>query len=231
MSKCIECQINKGICRSKIEKILCKNCAKLDKYTLITKTNCKKFYFMTDDDLEDVDLDEYYGTGAFGSCEATYYIKEQIILKACEKFNTTKEELDNVLENIVNQKRIKKQQRENKSALKRESDKEKRKQKLTNALVKAGLVLRDDSVLCQKYINGDKTINSSLNEIVERMCQMKYLFEFCHMDECKDIAYEEYTDELNSGYFPDCSVFDRAEDIALGKYSNGQYPNKYPWQN
>jgi hypothetical protein len=63
------------------------------------------------------------------------------------------------------------------------------------------------------------------------MCQMKYLFEYCHMDECKSEAYDDYNEELRAGYYPDCSVFDRAEDLALNRYSNGHYPVVYPWQN
>lgn len=62
------------------------------------------------------------------------------------------------------------------------------------------------------------------------MCEMKYLFEYCHMDDCKQEAYEEYIEELNAGYFLDCSVFERAEEIALNKYSNGYYPAIFPWQ-
>jgi hypothetical protein len=50
------------------------------------------------------------------------------------------------------------------------------------------------------------------------------------MDDCKSEAYEEYQEELRAGYYPDCSVFDRAEDIALTKYSKGRYPHIYPWQ-
>ncbi len=51
------------------------------------------------------------------------------------------------------------------------------------------------------------------------------------MDECKSEAYDDYNEELRAGYYPDCSVFDRAEDLALNRYSNGHYPVVYPWQN
>ena len=61
------------------------------------------------------------------------------------------------------------------------------------------------------------------------MCEMKYLYEYCHMDECRQIAYEEYLAEKNDGYYPDMSVSDRAEMIALDKYSNGKYPEIFPW--
>ncbi len=40
-TKCVECLTNKGTFRSRLERTLCSECSKLDKYTLITKTNCK----------------------------------------------------------------------------------------------------------------------------------------------------------------------------------------------
>lgn len=89
-----------------------------------------------------------------------------------------------------------------------------------------GLELRSDSNLCKKYIDGDV---KDLQGVVKRMCQMKYLYDYCHMDECHEIAYEQQCDELNAGYFPDCSVSDQAELIALRKYSNGKYPDNWPW--
>jgi hypothetical protein len=226
MVKCIECNNNKGIERSKIDKCLCKDCYKLDKYTLIVKTKAKNEYLLTDFDLEF--LDEYYGTGAFGNGQATYYIKEQLIQEACNIYDVLPEQLDNKLNEIKNQKRIKKEQRDELIKQNKIIKKNKRESKLKEKLENAGLELRNDSVLCKKYI--ENTSEYSIKEIVNRMCQMKYLFEYCNMDECKTDAYEEHQEELNAGYFPDCSVFERAEDIALKKYSNGHYPKIFPWQ-
>ncbi len=67
----------------------------------------------------------------------------------------------------------------------------------------------------------EKQKKMKIQDIVERMCQMKYLFEYCHMDECKEKALEEQRETLEAGYIPDCSVFDEAEIMALDKYSNG----------
>ena len=103
----------------------------------------------------------------------------------------------------------------------------KRRQELISALQIVKLEFRNDSALCKKYIEGDTTY--SLREVVLRMCQMKYLFEYCNMEECKQIAYDEYIETFNSGYFPDFKVFDEAERIALNKYSNGIYPKIFPW--
>ena len=104
---------------------------------------------------------------------------------------------------------------------------DKRKNRLINELGKYKLDLRDDSVLCQNYIHGNKKYD--LDEIVLRMCEMKYLYEYCHMDECRDIAYEQYKAEKDAGYYPDMSVSEHAEMIALNKYSNGKYPDTFPW--
>ena len=59
---------------------------------------------------------------------------------------------------------------------------------------------------------------------------MKYLFDYCHMNECQNLAYDEFNEELRAGYYPDRSVFEIAEDMALSKYSNGHYPCVFPWQ-
>ena len=226
MVNCEECNNNKGIERAKLEKTVCKDCYKLDKYTLVAKTKAKKEYILNDNDF--VSLKIYFGTAAYGSGLATYYTKEQIIQKACEIHNTTQEQLNTVLEELKNQKQIKKQYKQMSVNQNKAIKKINREYNLTKALNQAGLELRNDSVLCKKYIDGDGEID--LDKCVQRMCEMKYLFEYCHMDECKAEAYEENCEELRAGYFPDCSVFDKAEDIALRKYSNGYYPNIFPWQ-
>jgi hypothetical protein len=116
---------------------------------------------------------------------------------------------------------------DNNKILKKEEKCLKRKVLLTKALTKAGLELREDSKLCKKYISGE--IKENKNNIVERMCQMRYLFEYCNMNECKEEAYNNQIEIFNAGYFPDCSVFEEAEFIALDKYSNGKYPKIFPW--
>jgi hypothetical protein len=97
---------------------------------------------------------------------------------------------------------------------------------LVNALAAKHLVLREDSKLCQMYIEGCKDA-WTLEQIVHRMCQMKYLYDYCHMDECCDEAYKEQKEEKQAGYWPDRTVMEQAEMIALEKYGN--YPLAWPW--
>lgn len=88
------------------------------------------------------------------------------------------------------------------------------------------LTLRNDSKLCTGYING--TIKDlTCKQIAVRMCQMKYLYDYCHMNDCCEEAYESQQEEYRAGYLPDCTVFEQAELIALHKYGN--YPNVWPW--
>jgi hypothetical protein len=65
--------------------------------------------------------------------------------------------------------------------------------------------------------------------IIDHEMPGKYLYEYCHMNECRNIAYEHYRAEKEAGYYPDMSVSEHAEMIALEKYSNGKYPDTFPW--
>ena len=95
---------------------------------------------------------------------------------------------------------------------------------LTFLLKQAGLELRDDSKLCKKYIN---TAEGDPSYIVERMSQMKFLFEYCNMQKVLDEVSLKQEEEWESGYIPDCTVFDEAEYTILEKTP---YPKIWPWQ-
>ena len=93
--------------------------------------------------------------------------------------------------------------------------------------------LRKDSALCSKYING--TIDLTLDQVVRRMCEMKYLYEYCHMKEIKYNVYKMYLhdkkkSDKNIKYVKDGSLSKKAEQIALETWSNGKYPEKFPWE-
>jgi hypothetical protein len=216
---CIECN-NPGKKNITFDLILCDNCRDLDKYTLITKTDSKKNYYLKDDDIDNLisfTKKTRYGPG-------TFFIKSDIINVFCNKYYTNIDNYQSVLDTLKNEKNIKKQQRSEK----KNNDKEKRKQILIEGLNNRGVSFREDSTLCQNFIDGNKNLN--INFVINRMCQMKYLFEYCHMNECKQQAYEEQKEELNAGYFPDVSILDQAEYIALKKYSNNKYPEIFPWE-
>ena len=104
-----------------------------------------------------------------------------------------------------------------------------RKNKLEQRLKSRGLEFRTDSALCTKYIDGNTDLH--IDFIVERMCQMKYLYEYCNMKQIKSQVYKEYQLELSMGKISESHVSARAEKIALDTFSDGIYPEKYPWEN
>lgn len=105
-----------------------------------------------------------------------------------------------------------------------ESIHQKRKQELKKALQWKGLKFRRDSKYCKYYV---KTGKGSIEKIVERMCQMRYLFEYCdfrnRLEDMEQIHEERYFDGIDS----DCSYFEEAELDVL--FLIDRYPTVYPW--
>ena len=62
---------------------------------------------------------------------------------------------------------------------------------------------------------------------MERMCQMKFLFEYCNMKHEIEKAKEEQSEEWDMGYIPDNSVFELAEMNILNRIK--EYPKVFPW--
>ena len=197
-----------------------------DKYTLVTKTNAKKNYFLKDEDLDKID--KILGKSAYGP--TTYFTTANLINYLCEKHNLAPDQLNDFIINLINQRNSKSNNRNKKIEGNKKNKMGKRREKLIKELSKFKLELRNDSVLCQNYIEGKSS--HDLDDIVKRMCEMKYLFEYCHMDECKQIIYDECdsdSDSSDSSYSYSISIFKRAEILALKKYSNGKYPSTFPW--
>jgi len=220
---CIECKVKKGKLSNNFNIIICNNCKIHDKYLLITKTNAKKKYLLKDDDL--INLPSINKNSSYGP--ATYYTKENLLNYMCIKYNILILDVENYIQNKKQEKEFKKQEKQNTITQQNELKKITRRNKLISALAEYKLDLRSDSQLCKKYIDGSNEYN--IQNIVQRMCEMKYLYDYCNMNECCDEAYERYNDELNAGYFPDMSVSEHGEIIALSKYSNNKYPDIFPW--
>jgi hypothetical protein len=225
-SNCIEC-MNKCNYYERLEKYVCIKCRNLDTYMLITRTKTKEIYMLKDDEL--TNLTYYIGRTRYG--EARYYIKADIEKYLCVKYNITynipNTDLYSEIDRLKKNKEETRKEKYEKALERRNIKKEARKNKLITELSKYKLRLRNDSMLCKQYIEGN--CEYSLKDVVQRMCEMKYLYEYCHMKESYSVAYEEQQEELRAGYFPDCSISEQAEDISLRKYSNGKYPKVFPW--
>ena len=229
--RCHHCQTDKmPVKKIKILDLnLCESCEESPKYKLIFKSRVKTEYFLQKEDLKNLEDFESYNVAYRNNPNCVLYKLSDVIKIFCTKHDLDKNDVIgiknkiNELHELKKQKQVERKQKiqENKTIMSN-----KRKNKLKNALEQYGLQLRDDSKLCQGYIDGsikDWTIDG----IVKRMCQMKYLYDYCDMDDCYVEAYEKQQEEYDDGYFHDCSILDQAESIALEKH--GDYPKVWPW--
>ena len=218
-NNCNNCNNYNSKCRLNylLNIYLCSDCFNLNKYIKISKTKALNTYLLKIDDLQN--CKSYLGKTKYG--DTTYYMEDDVINVACNKYNTN---VDNII-NVINE--IK----DNKNKIKNDKKKiktESKKNKLINKLHEAGIEFRDESILCHTYIYENSKY--TLDEIVERMCQMKYLYEYCNYNKYKNDAYKQYLEDKKYGHV-DYRVSDLAEMNALNAHSNGIYPNIFPWQN
>jgi hypothetical protein len=192
-----------------------------DYYTL---TKCKELFFLNDNELSQIKYIDCRNPHHRQSLMKLYH-KNDVLDFLKNKYETNSMEV--IDQHIQEIKQIK-DERKQKRLSNKQSKKEKRKYDLLDALNQYGLTLRSDSKLCKGYLEGKiKDTKSNLDFIVERMCQMKYLFEYCDMKNEIEKAKKEQQEEWNDGYFPDISVFDHAELNILRRINT--YPKIFPW--
>ncbi len=206
----------------KINSEFSKICKLQEEKTWICKSTAKNKYHLTDNDLENLTYREVKNPHYRCAAPMMLYEENDVIDYTCKKFTCSFNELHN---RIAILDAVKKEKEKNLKQ-KRNIKQKERRDMLISALDKVGLKIRSDSRLCSGYING--TIKDwTLEDIVERMCQMKYLFDYCDMSTYLSSTIHE-TREYR-GYYDKEEVFEMAEHEALQKH--GGYPKKYPWIN
>lgn len=199
---------------------LCDQCRELPAYTLICKTTAKKQYHLTDKEISGL-VTYSVANPHFRSASEMILIKLRDVLEfLCQKYNC---DLSQAMVLLANNGQ-KREQKKQKMAQTREINRNQRKSELVDAMNQYHLVIRSDSKLCEGYIDG--TIkNWTLPQIVERMCQMKYLYEHTNFsDEYDSVRKDMYY----YGDYPSSEeIFDTAEHNILSKC--GGYPKIYPW--
>ncbi len=222
---CDDCeQLTNSYIKNANDENLCTDCGQKDVHIYICKTNIKKDYFLTDKDLLLANLDiidvknPKYNSGA----RMNLFKKSDITDLFCEKYSVTHEEIQDQIIKLHELKEAKK-----KRTLENKAGKVVSKTTiLENALKKYKLDMRSDSKLCSGFIDGSIK-DWTVDQVVHRMCQMKYLFDYCDMDDCFEEAKTRRQEEYDAGYFPDMPLFDEAEQIALK--NAGGYPQVFPW--
>lgn len=87
---------------------------------------------------------------------------------------------------------------------------------LSEALIREGIEFREDSQLCNKYVNGELEESWTLESVVRRMCEMRFLFEYTNFRNFYTVVKQNMT-------------FDQAEKSVLRMI--GGYPQLWPWNN
>jgi hypothetical protein len=244
---CVECKAKNKTQKDRAREIyLCQECFNSEKYALICKTDVKTKYLLTDSEIKDC---EYYTVSNGWYQDKKLYHLREIKDIFCSKNKISRDDDDVINNKMISLKEEKERrkverktiatmrrtERERKAKERHKKLSEIRRVELREALAEYGLELRDDSNLCDNYIDGeikegDGEDDWSLDQIVHRMCQMKYLYDYCNMSHCCDKAYRRQEEEKREGFWPDCSVFEEGEMIALEKYGeNGGYPKVWPW--
>ena len=144
-------------------------------------------------------------------------------------FGDDTEYIDQMISDLDDERDAKRAERDTRKQAKNKTRLDKsveRRSELTEKLSAVGLQLRADSKLCSGYI--DATITYDIDTVVDRMCQMKYLFDYCDLNKYIQIAKKE-RNELWRDFRErdDEPLLDAAERMVLEEI--GTYPVKWPW--
>lgn len=178
---CIKCDRK---CTSVHQLAVCRSCLK---DLAITKTIAMKTYNFKKQELDDIDHYSYKNT--HGGYTHLYLLKEIRLLAIRKRFNKINPNINTYMNclNILQKENLERKKisrdktkkmletrKKNRKLKEKQIELERkiRRKELTSKLAKKGLELRNDSVCCNKYINGDDEL--SLNEVVDIMITMNF---------------------------------------------------------
>lgn len=206
---------------------LCPTCEELDEYKIYFKTAAKQKFFLTDKDLADCPcVEKPHHT--YNSIMVFYSYLDLCDIFAA-KYNVNagnKAAIEDMIETLEQ----KKSDRKEKLLRAKRQAQAARKKELVALLKTKRLELRADSKLCENYIKGENDDYWTPRRIVRRMCQMKYLYEYCNYKKHLNNAYEEcrYDYDFRGRERIDY-IESIAEENALKSVGLKDWPTKWPW--
>lgn len=224
---CLECNAENSRIHPGYNIRLCDDCRVSNKYKLLTKTHAKQMYHLNETDLESIPQ-QMAKNPIFSSASMMVLIKQHDLIKCfCSKYKIADVDNDNAITNKILELDEKSTKRKEKRAVTILKNKEKRRNELVAVFVKYEIKIRNDSKLCVGFI--DNTLkNWSAEEVAKRMCQMKYLHDYCDFSKFHEKAYQNQREERQAGYHNDTTVSEDAEKMAI-KSIGGKYPTVWPW--
>jgi hypothetical protein len=176
-TNCDNCKINfeaqlKSVFQvNNTDIFLCIDCKKIDGL-LIRRSIAKYEYCLEEEDLNDIKSNKVINYPNPKS--EYYYYKEDLLKKAIEKYGSFEQFTE------------RKEKREKRSYMTRRAQKIKetnihhikmaRKRNLEKELLKNGIKMRNDSKLCESYIQDGDESGNNIEEIVRIMVEMEFLY-------------------------------------------------------
>lgn len=104
-----------------------------------------------------------------------------------------------------------------------------RREKLANALAEKGLPLRMDGFLCTTYVKNGDTAEWSLDAVVRRMCEVRFLYDYTRYEDLYQTMMrwaklEQPEIEMNKR-----EIQKKAEEAVLSTLPGKTWPARWPW--
>jgi len=205
---CTSCEGKKGKPFKWTKERLCDDCRSLKKYQVITKSEAVSHYRLREEHLDEL-FCVYTNNRYRRDAPIRLYLRTQVREMSLRVHGSKEARLNSIQ---------KSKERSAKAQKTRQDNMNRRMNELTAALQAQGLTLRNDSRLCQGYINGSVKTHS-VEMIVEVMLKHKMLYEqlHCHkrfkrwvknrgIEECRLLektiseAREQFKDRLWDAY-------------------------------
>jgi DNA repair protein len=216
---CFEC----GMSTSNVDHFynyhICSSCRReIPKYKLITKTTCKKEFCLSEKDL--TGLDHVLSTNPYyrSSAPMMLFLESDIKEYAYDKYGGV-DGLQNKLkkrqESLEKRRQTKKNVREN------------RKFEIQQELAMRGMNVRNDSKLCQGYINNTLDSRWTLEKVVDMMIEMKWLYEYTDYQQELDKQMNSYA---RHNHIPIYATYSYVEDdVRRHVLAKNPVPHELPW--
>jgi hypothetical protein len=222
-SFCFDCW-KKTTCLDHFFQIpICYGCRKDNlNLKMITKTTAKTEYHLTDIDLKKLEYFETKNPHYRCGSNMTLFLESDVKKYVDEKYG---ESFENIKLEKETKKAKRKKNKENKKTI--------RRSELSNELQKVGLKIRNDSKLCENYIDGSLSNEWSLKKVVDMCCEMHWLYNYTNYKKKLNRSLNNEIEICKSWdgryYFSD--IYDDVEPTVRNKIikENGGLPIVYPW--
>ncbi len=160
--KCKVCIKNKGVSNNGL--VICEECLSPASMKLITKTHAQRRYVLSAKDLQGVRHALGWSNGH--NLASSLYVIDDVEKVAIQKYGS--------YENVI--KKIKERDNRKNDIEKRNKDiKTSRRKQLNKYLIDIGLNgIRDDSIICQEYIDNGSKSDYTLEKIGDIMLEMEF---------------------------------------------------------